>query len=86
MKKITDRIYCDCCDECCTITDPVHEHEYATIDATWGYFSNQDGTYYEIELCENCFNEVIGLLKEKRRKIGKPIKSDALEGKSYFPL
>lgn len=83
-----DSIYCDGCGKTCTITEPVHEHEYGTIEATWGYFSNQDGTQYDIQICEKCFNEVIDLLKKKRKTIlgpfEYPYKTDPLEGKEYL--
>ena len=90
--KVLDKIYCDVCGECCTKGDEENgwtDHEYATIDATWGYWSNQDGTQYNIEMCENCFNEVLESLKKKRKKFLGPFKypysNDPLEGKSYFP-
>lgn len=87
-KKIVDKILCDCCGESCTITEPVVEHEYAELIATWGYFSDQDGTQFNIDLCENCFNDVLGFIKNQRRKILGPFKypyqNDPLEGKEYL--
>lgn len=87
--KTVDQIYCDCCGKDCTITEPVDEHEYAEISATWGYFSDQDGKHFDIQICETCFNETIDFLKNKRKKILGPFKYpheyDPLEGKSYFP-
>ena len=84
--KVTDKIYCDSCgDDCSKDID----HEYATIEATWGYFSNQDGTQYDIEICESCFNEVLQSMKQIRKRILGSLKYphdiDNLEGKSYFP-
>lgn len=87
-KKVVDKILCDCCGESCTITEPVVEHEYAELIATWGYFSDQDGTQFNIDLCENCFNDVLGFIKNQRRKILGPFKypypNDPLEGKEYL--
>lgn len=93
LTKVIDQILCDCCGDSCTkevpTIKPSFDHEYATIEATWGYFSNQDGTQYSIEICENCFNEVLDFLKKKRKQILGPLKypydQDVLEGKSYFP-
>lgn len=88
--KILDRIYCDSCGECCTKDiDTINgEHEYAVIEATWGYLSKRDRTQYNIELCENCFGEVIDFLKKKRKRILGPFKyphnNDPLEGKEYL--
>lgn len=88
-KKVIDEILCDCCGQSCTITEPVVEHEYAELIATWGYFSNQDGSQFDIDLCENCFNDVLEFIKNKRKKIlgpfNYPNKIDPLEGTCYFP-
>lgn len=84
--KVTDKIYCDGCGECCS---KQCDHEYAELSATWGYDSNQDGTQYDIQICENCFNETIEFLKKKRqRNLGcfdYPFDQDPLMGRSYFP-
>ena len=88
-KKVVSEILCDCCGESCTITEPVVEHEYAELIATWGYFSDQDGQQFNIDLCENCFNDVLSFIKNQRRKIlgsfTYPHKNDPLEGTCYFP-
>lgn len=94
LTKVVDQILCDCCGESCTkefpTTLPSFDHEYATIEATWGYLSNQDGTQYNIEICENCFNEILELIKNKRKQIlgvfKYPHNSDPLNGKNYFPV
>lgn len=87
--KVTDKILCDCCGKDCTITEPVGDYEYAELSATWGYFSEQDGIQYDIHLCESCFNEVLGFIKNKRKRVlgpfNYPYDSDPLEGKDYFP-
>lgn len=88
LRKVVDEILCDCCGESCTITEPVTEHEYGELIATWGYFSDQDGIQYDIQLCEKCFNEAINFLKKKRKQILGPFKypytNDPLDGKSYL--
>ena len=85
--KVTDKIYCDSCGEDCSKDI---DHEYAELSATWGYCSKQDGLQYDIQICESCFNEVIDLLKKKRKTILGPLNypydNDPLTGKSYFPL
>lgn len=88
--KSVDKIYCDCCGQDCTITEPVHEHEYAELSATWGYFSQQDGQQFDIQLCETCFNEVLDFIKKKRKRVlgcfKYPHDKDPLEGSCYFPV
>ncbi len=87
--KVLDQIHCDICGESCTTTEPCIEHEYAKLEATWGYFSNQDGNQYDIEMCENCFNELLGFIKAKRKKVLGPFRYpyeyDPLNGKRYIP-
>lgn len=87
--KTVDKILCDSCGKNCTITEPVEEHEYAELSATWGYFSNQDGLQYDIQICETCFNEVVNFLKKKRKQtlgpFNYPYDQDPLDGKNYFP-
>jgi hypothetical protein len=88
-KKVVDEILCDVCGESCTITEPIVEHEYAELIATWGYFSDQDGKQFNIDLCENCFNDVLSFMRNSRKKIlgpnKYPYKADTLEGSCYFP-
>ena len=86
--QVVHEILCDSCGKNCTITEPCHEHEYAEISATWGYFSNQDGLQYDIQICETCFNEVIDFLKKKRKRnlgcFDYPFDQDPLMGRNYF--
>ena len=90
--KVIDQILCDCCGESCTkefpTTKPSFDHEYASIEATWGYLSKQDGTVYDIQICEHCFNEVLQCMKKIRKRILGSLKyphnTDSLEGKNYF--
>lgn len=80
VKKL-DKIFCDVCGA--LTTDDYGNHEHATIEAIWGYNSNQDGMRHEIHLCEKCFNDTIFYLKNKRSIT--PDK-DPLNGESYFPI
>jgi len=87
IRKAIDKIYCDCCGENCS----KHiDHEYAELSAAWGYCSKQDGNQYDIELCENCFLDVLNFIKDKRQKVLGPFnfphEKDPLEGERYFPL
>ena len=94
LTKVVDQILCDCCGQSCTkefpTTKPSFDHEYASIEATWGYLSNQDGIQYDIQICEHCFNEVLQCMKKIRKRILGSLKyphnTDSLEGKNYFPL
>jgi len=85
-KKVVEKIYCDACGEDCSKSI---DHEYAELIAIWGYCSKQDGMQYNIQICENCFDEVLTFIKQKRKKnLGSftyPNKTDPLEGGCYFP-
>jgi len=65
QKKVIDKTYCDVCGSCCTDDDDTTE--CAILEALWGYASKQDGSEYEIHLCEKCFDETIQWMKKKRR-------------------
>lgn len=82
-KKVLDKTYCDICGSCCT--DENCGDEYATLEALWGYSSRKDGSKYEIHLCENCFDETIQEMKNKRQSylgcFNYPHDEDPLSGK-----
>ena len=100
VKKVVDEILCDCCGQSCTKESPTETpsycNEYASIEATWGYFSEQDGTQYSIEICEHCFNEVLASMKKIRKRILEGCvssksfyteyqhKADPLSGRNYL--
>lgn len=81
--KVVDKIYCDMCGVCCTSEQL--GSEYATLEAQWGYNSSKDETQYHIQICENCFDDVIDFMKKKRRRMlgcfKYPYEYDPLKGK-----
>jgi hypothetical protein len=85
IRKAIDKIYCDCCGENCSKDI---DHEYAELSATWGYGCKDDGMEYDIDLCEDCFAEVLHFIKDKKRKVlgpfDYPYDHDPLNGKRYF--
>lgn len=85
--KVIDNVYCDVCDSNCS-KDEQLGYEYGVLEANWGYCSKQDGTGYEIHLCETCFMEVVDILKKKRKSVlgcfNYPYQDDPLNGKNYL--
>jgi hypothetical protein len=85
IRKAIDKIYCDCCGENCSKDI---DHEYAELSATWGYGCKDDGMEYDIDLCEDCFAEVLYFIKDKKRKVlgpfDYPYDHDPLNGRRYF--
>lgn len=65
-------ILCDCCGESCkkTTHPKIKEFEFATLNASWGYYSDSDGKVYRLELCEKCFYDVIAHLKAQCKSDG----------------
>lgn len=85
--KVLDKIHCDCCGQS---TDTMNMGpSWASLEATWGYGCKYDGMEYNIDLCENCFVDVLDFIKDKRQKVLGPFKYpheyDPLNGKSYMP-
>ena len=74
-----DKIYCDICNSCCTHED-YNDHEYALIEASWGYFSNSDGSKYDIHICEKCFDDLLDWMKNKREIHGYKPEFDPFAG------
>jgi len=68
--KTVDEIICDICG--CSCKDINCGNEYAFLMADWGYASKKDGAKYDIHFCENCFDETIRFLKNKRTSQHKP--------------
>lgn len=84
--KVLDQTLCDVCGKTCT-DDFYNNHENATLEALWGYNSGRDGERFEIHLCENCFGETLGFLRDKRKEILGPFQypydHDPLTGSPY---
>ena len=86
VRKEIDDVICDCCGQS---SDTMNMGpSWASLEATWGYGCKDDGMNYDIDLCENCFIEVLRFIKEKRRKVLGPLKypyeKDPLNGERYF--
>lgn len=80
--KVIDQVICDVCGKVCT--DDRYQSEYGTLEAIWGYHSRNDGTKYEIQLCENCFYDTISWMKNKRNEYVPIPQNDPLAGEIYL--
>lgn len=85
-RKVEDKVICDVCGKVCT--DDNYITEYATVEAQWGYASANDGTSFDIQLCENCFGDMLGwMIKKRKEYLGPfkfPHKQDPLQGKTQL--
>lgn len=69
--KVLVDVCCDVCgnsckhkhiipdDECSPGIVQDQDCEYATLSASWGYYSRKDGVSYSAILCETCFDDVV---------------------------
>lgn len=73
--EIIKDILCDVCGKsCCKFTkSKLIATESATITADWGYYSDSDGKQYNIEICENCFYDVLTYLKTQSKTDGQTL-------------
>ena len=74
MKKYQDQarvtpvlvdVTCDVCHTSCRT--PLDNYEYATLAARWGYHSRKDGTTEHMDLCEDCFDDVVKYLHAHKK-------------------
>ena len=83
IRKVLSDVSCDICGKSTTIYKDVGP-DYATLESYWGYGSSNDGSKYEIHICEFCFDETLEFLKQKRKSVlgpfSYPFKPDPLEG------
>ena len=87
IRKVIDNVNCDSCGKSTNTMNM--GPSWATLGATWGYGCKDDGMEYDIDLCEDCFAEVLHFIKDKKRKVlgtfNYPYDHDPLNGKRYFP-
>ena len=39
--------------------EAVEKSDYLRIEKSWGYFSNKDGNIIKINICEECYDEMV---------------------------
>ena len=39
--------------------ESVEKVDYIKIEKNWGYFSNKDGISEKVNICENCYDELV---------------------------
>ncbi|BBG89714.1 hypothetical protein ACGSH8M1_023800 [Aeromonas caviae] len=65
----TEQVIDVCCDVCGESTNVAEQVlEYATLAASWGYYSKHDGEQYQVHLCESCFFETLAYLRQCHRE------------------
>lgn len=76
-QTLTD-ICCDVCSASCKT--PLDDYEVATLSAQWGYHSRQDGESYHLDLCEDCFEDVLAHIGQRRlQKMAPPLSDENVD-------
>lgn len=52
-------IYCNKCGRAICMEEAVEKVDYLKIEKNWGYFSNKDGICQRINICEECYDELV---------------------------
>lgn len=52
-------IYCNKCGRVICLKEAVEKADYVKIQKKWGYFSGKDGVCQEINICEDCYDEMV---------------------------
>lgn len=52
-------IYCNRCGSPICMVESVEKADYIKIEKNWGYFSNKDGISEKVNICENCYDELV---------------------------
>lgn len=52
-------IYCNKCGNPICKKETIEKADYVRIEKNWGYFSKKDGICERINICEQCYEEMI---------------------------
>lgn len=63
VQMTVDSIFCNCCGKEIEKNQFGYHHEYLSIKKDWGYNSEFDGQSHEIELCQECYKNIIESFK-----------------------
>lgn len=66
LTRVIDNVVCDVCSKVCP--NAFYLTESATIEAHWGYGSKHDGLQFEIDICEDCFMDMMGWMQNKYKE------------------
>lgn len=70
-KFVVQNVYCDRCGKSCKKDGT---YEYASLVASWGYFSRKDFTQNNFDICEDCFDGIVVEFKKTKFSIGDVVK------------
>jgi len=62
-KDKVEKVYCNMCAAEIGEFSKGRKKDYLHIEKTWGYGSDMDGESHSIDLCEDCYKEIIKKFK-----------------------
>lgn len=65
IKDVLSDVVCDVCGSSCkpSFCEDASMAEFATLEASWGYFSGRDGETLSMDMCERCFERILAFAK-----------------------
>lgn len=61
--KEVKKIICNQCRKEMPVVNGRAEAGVFSVDYAWGYFSEKDGEKHSFDLCEDCYDELLGSFK-----------------------
>ena len=62
IHKVSE-LLCNCCGRSITRDNDIMKEDVFTGVKEWGYFSNRDMEVHKFNICEKCYEEIIGSFK-----------------------
>ena len=59
-KKMLEKVLCNCCGRDLAITARYVTEGVMHVCKDWGYFSEKDLVRHEFDMCEQCYDKMIG--------------------------
>ena len=61
--KEVKAIFCNRCGREIPVVDGTPREGVFSADVAWGYFSETDGERHSFDLCESCYDEIVGAFR-----------------------
>ena len=58
-----EAVICNCCGKMLVVDKGIVREGVIGIDHAWDYFSEKDGQVHHFDLCEECYDELVGGFK-----------------------
>lgn len=68
-----DTVVCNACGNEIVKNANGYFQDYIHIEKQWGYFSEKDGECHTLDICEDCYNQMIKGFKVPVEKAEKPL-------------